>query len=200
MRPDVVVIASGSVPTVPQNFTDSLYNCSSINVVMADELSSRIKIAVGEHILIIGGEQIGMELADYLSERGRVVYVAEEHNHFAGKLAANDRWYLIGRTRQKKVKQFKNIHRIDVNDSQEVWLRGKKGDGCYRKSTPSFWRANGNPIARRRAAKQRGIETHVIGDAKDLRTKTVAPFLSTSRRPMTSHGIYSFSQCHFYSR
>lgn len=171
LKPDVVVIASGSVPTVPQNFTDSLYNCSSIKVVMVDDVLED-RIAVGENILIIGGEQIGMEMADYLSERGRVVYVAEEHNHFAGKLAANDRWYLIGRTRQKKVKQFKNIHRIDVTDSQEVWLRSSKADVQLPKIDTivlASERQSDRSIAE--LAKQRGFETHVIGDAKDLNSE-----------------------------
>ena len=43
---------------------------------------------------MVGGDQIGMQAADYLSENGAKVTVAEAHHHFAQKLAANDRWYL----------------------------------------------------------------------------------------------------------
>jgi 2,4-dienoyl-CoA reductase-like NADH-dependent reductase (Old Yellow Enzyme family)/thioredoxin reductase len=168
LRPAVVVIATGSVPTVPQNFTDSLYNCTRIAVHMADDVLEDGR-SVGDHILIVGGEQIGMTMADYLSEGGRTVYVAEEHSHFASKLAANDRWYLVGRTRKKNVKQFKNIHRIDVTESQEVWLRGKAGD-------VQLPRVDSIVLASERQSdrsmldevKRRGIEVHVIGDAKDL--------------------------------
>ena len=168
IKPQIVIVATGSVPTVPENFTDSLYNCTSINVMMADDVLED-RIAVGENILVIGGEQIGMEMADFLSERGRSVCVAEEHSHFASKLAANDRWYLIGRTRKKKVRQFKNVYRVDVTEAQQVWLRSKSGD-TELPGIDTIVLASERRSDRSLAemASSRGLPTHVIGDAKDL--------------------------------
>lgn len=168
LKPQVVVVATGSQPLVPQQFTDSLYNVDRIKVVMVDELLED-KVAVGENVLVMGGDQIGMEVADYLSEGGRNVVVAEAHAHFASKLAANDRWYLIGRTIQKAVKKHKNVHNIDVTADEQVYLVTDKGR-VHLPGIDTIVMAGERQSNRSFAelAKARGIETHVIGDAKDV--------------------------------
>ena len=168
LKPEVVIVATGSQPLVPQAFTESLYNVSKINVVMVDDLLED-KVAVGDHVLVMGGDQIGMEVADYLSEGGRTVYVAEAQAHFASKLAANDRWYLIGRTLQKAVKKFKNVRNVEVTETEAVWIVTDT-ERVHLPDIDTIVMAGERQSNRSFAeiAKGKGLETHVIGDAKDV--------------------------------
>jgi len=167
VNPDVVVIATGSLPKVPQSFMESIYNIADINLVMADEVLEE-SIATGNNVLIIGGDQIGMQIADYLADKNKIVTVVEEHNHFAEKLAANDRWYLIARIIQKGVRRIKNMKKIEILPDDEVWI--VTGEG--RENLPDIdtivlasERQSERSLAE--LSEKIGIETHIIGDAKD---------------------------------
>ena len=166
--PDVVFVATGSVPQVPEHLVSGIADAQNIEVVMIDDLMEE-RIEPGQRILVVGGDQIGMQAADYLSEGGRTVYVAEEHGHFAQKLAANDRWYLVGRTMQKQVKRFKDVSRIEVGADDSVAVITAKGrevlPGIDMIVLASERRSN---RALTEIAKVRGIETYTIGDASDV--------------------------------
>ncbi|HEX9469244.1 MAG TPA: NAD-binding protein [Bradyrhizobium sp.] len=123
----------------------------------------------GENILVIGGDQIGMQAADYLSEGGRKVCVAEAGGHFAPKLAVHDRWYLFNRTDEKNVRRVKNVHNVEIDTDDNVWLVTDKG----RESLPgidtivfaSERRSNRSVVE---LAEVKGLKTYVIGDAFDV--------------------------------
>jgi NADPH-dependent 2,4-dienoyl-CoA reductase/sulfur reductase-like enzyme len=177
--PDVVFVATGSVPQVPQSMIDRISGAEGIEALMIDDILEN-GIEPGRTILVVGGDQIGMQAADYLSEGGRTVYVAESHGHFAQKLAANDRWYLVARTIAKKVRRFKNIHDIEID-----------ADGAVRLVTPHDKQAltgidtivfAGERRSERslaEVARALGIETHVIGDASDVVSEDGGTILST---------------------
>ena len=168
LKPDVVFVATGSVPEVPQSLVDSLYAAENVEVLMIDDILEQ-QTHPGRNILVIGGDQIGMQAADYLSEGGRTVYVAEADDGFAKKLAANDRWYLVARTIEKKVRRFKSVTDIKVD-----------GDGTVRLTTPQGVqqlpaidtivlagdRRSDRTLAE--LAQARGLETYLVGDAADV--------------------------------
>jgi 2,4-dienoyl-CoA reductase-like NADH-dependent reductase (Old Yellow Enzyme family) len=166
--PDVVFVATGSVPQVPQNMLDSVANAAKINMLMVDDLFEN-GIEPGDHILVVGGDQIGLQTADYLSEGGRTVYVAESQSHFAQKLAANDRWYLVGRTIEKNFRRFKNVHGIEIGQDDSVCLMTDK----QRTTLPGIDTivfASERRSNRRLAevANSKGYKTYVVGDAFDV--------------------------------
>jgi 2,4-dienoyl-CoA reductase-like NADH-dependent reductase (Old Yellow Enzyme family)/xanthine/CO dehydrogenase XdhC/CoxF family maturation factor len=168
MRPDVVFIATGSVPQVPQSMLEGVTRADRIEMIMVDDLFEQ-RLEPGRTVLVLGGDQIGMQAADYLSEGGRSVFVAESHNHFAQKLAANDRWYLVGRTIEKKVQRFKNVHDIEIGPDDAVRLVSGNGieplPGIDAIVFASERRSN---RALAETAKAGGYETYVIGDAADI--------------------------------
>ena len=69
IRPDVLVIATGSLPEVPLGFVDGLSHIRDIEVLMVDELVEDTRLT-GDAVLVVGGDQIGLQVADYLAERG----------------------------------------------------------------------------------------------------------------------------------
>ena len=67
LAPDVVFVATGSVPQVPQNMLESVTNAANINIMMIDDLLEE-ELMPGDNILVIGGDQIGMQAADFLAK------------------------------------------------------------------------------------------------------------------------------------
>jgi len=168
IAPDVVFVATGSVPQVPQNLLEVVTNAININIMMIDELLEEGRTP-GDNILVIGGDQIGMQAADYLSENGRKVCVAETHGHFAPKLAVHDRWYLLNRTDEKKVRRVKYVHKVEFDTDDNVWLVTDKG----REHLPGIDtivfasdRRSSRSVAE--IAESKGLKTHIVGDAFDV--------------------------------
>jgi 2,4-dienoyl-CoA reductase-like NADH-dependent reductase (Old Yellow Enzyme family)/thioredoxin reductase len=168
LRPDVVFVATGSVPQVPQSMLESVSRAEKINMLMIDDLLED-GIEPGNTILVVGGDQIGMQAADYLSEGGRKVYVAESHSHFAQKLAANDRWYLVGRTIEKNVRRIKDVRSIEIGTDESVYVVTDKGKEMLPGiDTIVFASERRSNRSMAEIAKARGYETYIVGDASDV--------------------------------
>ena len=167
ISPDIVFIASGSIPEVPQNMIDIVMKAANIQIMMVDELLED-QMEPGNNILVIGGDQNGMLIADYLSEGGRNVIVAEAHGHFAQKLAGHDRWYLLNRQNAKGVRRVKDVRGIEVGGNDDVWLVTDAGrellDGIDTIVFASDRRSDRGLLE---LANGIGAETYVVGDAHD---------------------------------
>src|SRR5690606_28917725 len=168
IAPDVVVVATGSVPTVPQDMMDAIGNAENLSLLMVDDIWDE-DAAIGKNILVLGGNQIGMVVADHLSEGGRNVHVAERGPHFATKLAGHDRWYLLNRLAKKNVNRLKNVHHVEIESEDQVWITSDKGRFQLPDiDTIVFASERGSILTLETVAEAKGIETHVIGDAFDV--------------------------------
>jgi 2,4-dienoyl-CoA reductase-like NADH-dependent reductase (Old Yellow Enzyme family)/pyruvate/2-oxoglutarate dehydrogenase complex dihydrolipoamide dehydrogenase (E3) component len=174
LAPDVVFVATGSSPEVPQNMMGIVMKAANIEIMMLDDLLEQ-KLTPGQNVLVIGGDQNGMLAADYLSEGGRTVTVAEAHNHFGEKLAAHDRWYVLNRQNAKNVRRVKNVHDIEVGGNDDVWLV----TGAGREMLPGVDtivfasdRRSNRSIGE--MAEKFGAKTIFVGDAKDVTNSDIA--------------------------
>ena len=166
ISPDVLVIATGSLPEVPLGFIEGLDNIRDIELLMVDELLEEERLT-GDNILVIGGDQIGLQVADYLSESGRKIYVVEKGAHFAEKMASSDRHYLMGRIISKGVKRYKTVQRIEILPVDEVWMVNGSGRERLPEIDTIVLAGDRRPnIFLAEMAERKGIETHVVGDAK----------------------------------
>ena len=167
LAPDVVIVATGSVPQVPQNMMESVTRAENIELLMIDDILEE-GLPFGRDILVVGGDQVGMLAADYLSEGGAQVTVAEAHGHFGQKLAANDRWYLTARIMEKKVRRLKKVSGVEIGQGDSVVLTTPQGQellpGIDTVVFASERHAN-RGVAE--IAKAKGLETYIIGDAYD---------------------------------
>ncbi|MGE3301554.1 MAG: FAD-dependent oxidoreductase [Hyphomonadaceae bacterium] len=163
--PDVVVVATGSAPEVPQNMMDAVMKAANIEILMLDEMLEQ-NLEAGQKVLVVGGNQNGVLAADYLAKQGKQVWIAEAHSHFGAKLAAHDRWYLLNRIAE--VERVKNVHAVEVGGNDDVWLVTDEGrqflDGIDTIVFASDRRAD-RGVAE--IAGKLGIETHLVGDAHD---------------------------------
>jgi NADPH-dependent 2,4-dienoyl-CoA reductase/sulfur reductase-like enzyme len=71
VHPDVAIIAAGSTPLIP-----AIPNLNTVAVVTGRDILKGAPLA-GDRVVIIGGGQVGCEVAEYLSEQGKEVTVIE---------------------------------------------------------------------------------------------------------------------------
>ncbi len=123
-RPDVVVIATGSIPFVP-----SIRGVDQEKVVMAHDVL-RGSARIGEKILIVGGGGLGLETADFLQDKGKQVTVVEMLKRVGKDMGATVRWSLLHRLKECGIRIFTStrvdeIHRQGVvvtkNGKKETW-------------------------------------------------------------------------------
>jgi 2,4-dienoyl-CoA reductase-like NADH-dependent reductase (Old Yellow Enzyme family)/thioredoxin reductase len=71
IKPDVVFIATGSIPIVPENMI-----VKGDNIVTAHDVLSGA-VSVGERVVVVGGGMVGVETAEFLAEKGKKVTILE---------------------------------------------------------------------------------------------------------------------------
>jgi 2,4-dienoyl-CoA reductase-like NADH-dependent reductase (Old Yellow Enzyme family)/thioredoxin reductase len=71
INPDVVFVAAGSVPTIPE-----IPGAKEKNVVTANDVLAG-KASVKERVVVVGGGMIGAETAEFLVEKGKRVTILE---------------------------------------------------------------------------------------------------------------------------
>jgi len=168
ISPEVLVVATGSLPEAPLGYIDGLGNIKDIELLMVDELLEEERLT-GDSTLILGGDQIGLQVADYLSEEGKRVYVAEKSARLAAKMAVMDRHYLMERITEKGVKQYESVQKVEILPADEVWIV-RDGDREHLPEIDSIVLASDRRpnIFLAEAAERKGIETHIIGDASGV--------------------------------
>ncbi|MHA1221224.1 MAG: oxidoreductase, partial [Candidatus Heimdallarchaeota archaeon] len=72
-KPDVAIIATGSVPDIPE-----IKGLNKKNIFLFDEVFNG-KIPDGKSIAILGGGMIGIELANLLSSKGKMITLIDEN-------------------------------------------------------------------------------------------------------------------------
>jgi 2,4-dienoyl-CoA reductase-like NADH-dependent reductase (Old Yellow Enzyme family)/thioredoxin reductase len=126
VEPDVVVLATGANPKIPE-----IAGVENDHVVLAqDVLNGRAEI--GNRIIVIGGEQIGCEIAEFLAEKGKEVTVVRRSSGMALKMGPTLRPFLLSRLLQKGVKLLTEIKYsritpqgllITNQDGEEIFLQ-----------------------------------------------------------------------------
>lgn len=105
VRPEVVILATGSLPDMP--IIKGLFQTGMALTTVTDLLEGQP--VEGERIIVLGGNQAGLVLADHLAQQGKQVVVLHRKDHFAEELSSNDRYYLRERLKIGKVTLFKQV-------------------------------------------------------------------------------------------
>jgi len=165
LKPDTVILASGSLPDIP--IVKGLFK-TDMELFGANEVLDG-KVITGDRIIVFGGGQVGLVLADTLATQGKTVAVVHRKSHFAEEMSSNDRYSLIERLKKTNVNLFKPAV-IETFLKSGVRFRVKERvhslDGfdtvvIAEAMTPVREAAN--------LIKNGAEELHVIGDAKKPR-------------------------------
>lgn len=166
LQPEVAVLASGSLPEMP--VITGLIQTEMTLTTVVDVLEGRS--LAGDRVIVLGGGQSGLVLADFLAEKGKEVAVLNRRPHFAEEMSSNDRFYLRERLKHDGVRLYKrvSIQRF-LPDGVEFKSAGEAH--CLSGFDTVVLSERMTPIREAAAHfKQRGIRLHVVGDAKNPRT------------------------------
>jgi NADPH-dependent 2,4-dienoyl-CoA reductase/sulfur reductase-like enzyme len=165
VQPEVVVVATGAQPEIPQ--IDGLYDTEMDLSTVVDVLSGAAEL--GDRVVVLGGNQAGLATADHLAEQGKEVTVLHRDAAFAPEMPVNDRFSLRQRLRQGGVKLFKNVVIREFLPHGVVFE--SKGDAVTLDAVSDIVISEGMRSDRTVAnlVKQFDVEVYVIGDAKSPR-------------------------------
>jgi 2,4-dienoyl-CoA reductase-like NADH-dependent reductase (Old Yellow Enzyme family)/thioredoxin reductase len=165
LDPDTVILASGSLPDMP--IITGLFNTDMQLCTVNEVLGGHA--VTGDRVIILGGGQAGLVLADTLATQGKTVAVLHRKDHFAEELSSNDRFYLRERLKKDNV----NLYKTSVIDAfLPFGVRFRVKDSVHiLEDFDSVVIAEAMTSVREAAnlVKGRDIKVHVIGDAKQPR-------------------------------
>jgi 2,4-dienoyl-CoA reductase-like NADH-dependent reductase (Old Yellow Enzyme family)/thioredoxin reductase len=96
-RPEVVVLATGARPLLPD-----IPGLDRTHVVQAGDVLEG-KVGVGNKVVVIGGELVGCETAEFLADKGKRVTVTRRGPEMALRVGPTLRRFFLDRLREKGV-------------------------------------------------------------------------------------------------
>jgi 2,4-dienoyl-CoA reductase (NADPH2) len=123
---------------------------------------------LGKRVAVVGGGIVGLELAEFLVERGRQVCVLEEGPDFAPQMAIPRRWRTLHILREHGAELLARVRIRRFNESG-VEIESAQGEKRV-VAADQVLLATGVVPDQRLALDlaAQGLETHVVGDAQQV--------------------------------
>jgi 2,4-dienoyl-CoA reductase-like NADH-dependent reductase (Old Yellow Enzyme family)/thioredoxin reductase len=171
LAPDTVLLATGSLPAMP---VIRGFSSTRLPIFTVVEVMSGGEMPPGERVLVLGGGQSALMLADYLAEAGKTVTVLNRGRHFAAEMSSNDRYYLRERLNRHGVQMHKSVS-VDGFQARGVNFRSG-GQAHALEDLDALVVSEGmTPIRQARSLFEgRDVEVHLIGDAREARNLMLA--------------------------
>ncbi|WP_407336108.1 FAD-dependent oxidoreductase [Dietzia kunjamensis] len=129
---------------------------------------TKIALPMGKNVVVIGGSLVGLELAEFLAERGRKVTLLHESQQLGLPLAMPRRWTAVRHAREHGVDIQRRVKVSHITESTVAWTDAKG----RAQSAPADMviYADGTTAAAPLADELRaaGIDSEVIGDAGEV--------------------------------
>lgn len=129
---------------------------------------TKIALPMGKNVVVIGGSLVGLELAEFLAERGRKVTLLHESQQLGLPLAMPRRWTAVRHAKEHGVQLKRNVSVTRITEQAVEWTNAK-GEA---KSAPADMviYADGTTAAAPLADELRavGIDCEIIGDAGEV--------------------------------
>ncbi len=155
---EVMIFATGSIPLIPR-----IKRTGVSNVITSDEcfLSKRV---TGKHYVIIGGGAVGLQCADFLTEKRRDidVVVIEKESSIARDLGNIEKKMILNRLLNAGVRILRNSRISKIEDGQVmIEVDGQIKNFMFDQLVISIGRLSHNPHGH---ISGRWKEHYVIGD------------------------------------
>ena len=128
---------------------------------------SKTWMPVGKRVVVIGGGLVGLELAEFLAERGRQVTVLEEGPHMGLPMAMPRRWTAVSKATKHGVVLIRDAVVVSID---KVSVRYRSGDSEFEVRGDSVVIASQvEPDVRlAESLSDLGIRVQVVGDAVNI--------------------------------
>jgi 2,4-dienoyl-CoA reductase-like NADH-dependent reductase (Old Yellow Enzyme family)/thioredoxin reductase len=163
-KPDAVIVATGIKPMVPQ-----IPGIEKANVVYAgDVLEGKAK--VGKKVIVIGGEMVGCETAEFLADKGKKVTVTRRGPEMALGVTVTLRGFLLSRLEKKGVTLLPGVRYEEITPRGLV-VTTKEGEKKTIEADTIVLAAGSTPNQELyNALKDKVPEVYLIGDCAKPRT------------------------------
>jgi len=165
-NPDVVIVATGSVPIIPE-----IPGIKRDNIVTAHDILSGRASTVGETVAVLGGGLVGCETADFLANQGKTVTIIEMLEYIAADIGPVRKPFLIQRLAKGSVEILTSSQVVEiVEDGIIVKDRDekKRNVGTYNTIVLALGVKSVSELAKQIEA-EGTREVYVIGDALEPR-------------------------------
>jgi NADPH-dependent 2,4-dienoyl-CoA reductase/sulfur reductase-like enzyme len=163
-KPDVVVVGTGVKPVIPE--IPGLNKARFAHVV--DVLEGRVE--VGEKVIIIGGEIVGCETAEFLVDRGKKVTVTRRGADMATGMGVSLRAFLLSRLREKGVTLLPGVKYEEITADGLV-ITTKTGEKMTIPADTFVLAAGSVPdLALYEEIRSKVAEVHLVGDCVEPRS------------------------------
>ena len=123
---------------------------------------------MGKRVAIIGGGLVGVELAEFLCERGREVCVLEEGKTLAVEMALPRRWRALHGLREHGVALLTAVHVEEISDEGVVYTAGDGARSTVLADTVIIAASPGKNLGLAEALEGLGVEVHLLGDCQGV--------------------------------
>ncbi len=163
LKPDVVVLATGASPIVPE-----IQGIEKANALLAQDVLQGT-VPVGETVIVIGGELVGCETAQFLAERGKKVTITRRGHRMATKMPPLVRRLLLDGLSAKGVTMLTGVKYEEVVNGG-LSITTKEGEKRIIKADTIVLAVGARPNTELLSTlKDRGYETYTVGDCIEPR-------------------------------
>ncbi|MBZ5526846.1 MAG: FAD-dependent oxidoreductase [Acidobacteriia bacterium] len=120
LQPELVVLATGSVPVVPP-----IPGAQLPHVAVAEDVLLE-RVQVGKRVVIVGGGGTGCETAEWLMERGHQVAIIEMMSHIGLNIEAISRRWMYYEFKKFGVKLLTQCRVLRIESSQVIYANEQK--------------------------------------------------------------------------
>jgi pyruvate/2-oxoglutarate dehydrogenase complex dihydrolipoamide dehydrogenase (E3) component len=164
-KPDVVILATGSIPVIPK-----ISGIDRKNVVIAEDVLGH-KVEIGSRIAVLGGGQVGCEVAAFLANRGKKVIVVEMLDALAADLGKRQgRQFLIDYLTEKGVILLTQMKGEEISDQGLVVIDKNGQRQMVEVDTVALACGSIPDTGLFESLKRIAPEIHVAGDCAKTRT------------------------------
>lgn len=140
---------------------------------VADHISraralTRRWMPMGKRVAIIGGGLVGVELAEFLCERGREVCVLEEGKTLAVEMALPRRWRALHGLRQHGVALLTGVRVEEITDEGVVYTAPDGARSTALVDTVIVASSPGRNLGLAEELEELGVEMHRLGDCQGI--------------------------------
>lgn len=161
INPDVVIIATGADPIIP-----NIPGIDRPNVFEARKVIVSDQLISADHVAIIGGGLIGLEAMEILSYQGKKVEIIEMTDEIGKDLEMYIKPYVFGVIEDKSIMVHLNTKLIEIKDGSITVEKGGKQQEipCGAVVLAVGSKSNTSIVD---TVKKLGYEYYVVGDAKE---------------------------------